>query len=143
MQYLEISLENIYNKILHKESFLPLMVANALVVYKLTHNSEAYWESFAQAIESRSIKNTNDIYLFFIDFLPHTDEFKKSYEHKIEHLKEFRSLIEELFFKQKYFYKNPDEFSKLLSRYITGIYTSPIKKITLEIFELSANIRFK
>ncbi len=76
---------------------------------------------FSKKTSVLSILSIKDIYMFFIDFLPHTNHFKKSYKNKISHLREFDSFLEEFFYKQKYYYKNPDKFMEHLDRCIKGI----------------------
>jgi N-glycosylase/DNA lyase len=132
-----------YNSIEDKAVFLPLVVANSIIWYKLSHDDEVYWMNFSKKTSALSIHNTKDMYLFFIDFLPQTSNFEKSYKIKIEHLKEFDSFLEEFFCKQKFYYKNPDKFTEHLDKCITGIPNPKVSIFCTEIFKMSAEIRFK
>jgi len=132
-----------HDSIWDKATYLPLVIANAIIWYKLSHEDEVYWMNFSKKASAVEIHSVKDIYLFFIDFLPTTSQFKESYNKKIEHLKEFDSFLEEFFYKQKYYYKNPDKFTLHLKRCITGIPNPKVWKFCSEIFTISSEIRFK
>jgi N-glycosylase/DNA lyase len=121
MEHLSPILESMYEDIDDKAVFLPLVIANALICYKLSHDDEVYWMNFSKKVSHIEIHSITDIYLFFIDFLPQTSHFEKSYQKKIDHLKEFDHFLEEFFYKQKYYSKNPEIFFIHLNKCITGI----------------------
>lgn len=81
--------------------------------------------------------------MFFIDFLPQTSQFERSYIKKVEHLKEFDEFIHEFFFKQKFYYKNPETFVKHLNKYMTGIKNPKVGEFCSEIFAMASKVRFE
>jgi len=60
---------------------------------------------------SEEVRNFNfnkiqDIYLFFIDFLPKIEKDRKKIPNKVSKIKDLKPLLDDMFFKQKYYYKN-------------------------------------
>lgn len=143
MEHLTKILQSMHDNIEDKAVFLPLVIANAIIWYKLSHEDEVYWMNFSQKTIHSNIHSLKDIYMFFIDFLPQSSQFKKSYQRKIEHLREFDSFLEEFFYKQKYYFKNPDDFTKHLNRCITGIPNPKVWEFCSEVFKIASEIRFK
>ncbi len=142
MQHLKDILSEMYESLDNKEIFIPLNVANAIIVYKLAHDDEVYWKNFSSQATAFPMENINDMYLFFIDFLPKTSQFQESYEKKIEHLKEFQPCLQELYYKQKFYAKNPDKLEKDLCRYM-GVMPNPqLKTFANQVFDIVSEIRF-
>jgi len=72
--------------------------------------------NFTKQAEERKIESVKDIYLFYLDFLPKTNVFDKTFLRQVEHLKQFHIFLEEILYKQKFYYKNIDAFEKNLLR---------------------------
>ena len=142
MEHLEETLRHMYGEIESKEIFLPLIISNAIICYKSAHNDEVYWENFRRKTLENKLNTIQDIYLFFIDFLPQTSYFERSYQKKVEHLKEFDTFLYELFCKQKYYYKHPEDFTKHLHKCITWIPNPKVWEFSQKIFNIGSNIRF-
>lgn len=143
MQHIEKILQGMYQSIDNKDIYLPLIVSNAIICYKLAHDDEVYWMNFSKKAIAYKAENLKDIYMFFIDFLPQTSQFEKSYHKKIEHLKEFDSFLNEFYYKQKYYFKNPSDFTNHLNRCIEWIPNPKVWEFSLELFKLASEIRFK
>lgn len=47
--------------------------------YKLPHNDEVYWMNFSKKVLENNPQNIKDIYMFYIDFLPRENKFKKNF----------------------------------------------------------------
>lgn len=143
MEHIREILAGTYDKLEDKAVFIPLVIANAIICHKLAHNDEVYWMNFSRKIQERDIHSLKDIYLFFIDFLPQTSEFEHSYQRKIDHIKEFNGFFDELFIKQKFYYKNPEIFGKHFIRSIQGFPNPLMCRFIQEIFLMSSEIRFE
>jgi len=142
MEHLKKIFQRNYKELNNKEVFLPIIVANSIICYKLAHDDEVYWSNFCRKYSKQDLHKLTEIYLFFIDFLPQTSQFESSYKKKVEHLKEFDSFLSELFFKQKFYYKNKDKFKRDLKRSIDWIPNPFLSKFVEEIFDIASEIRF-
>ncbi len=135
-------LSDMYQQIDNKEIFIPVNIANALIVYKMAHDDIVYWKNFSKKSSLFHMDNLKDMYLFFVDFLPQTSQFQKSYTRKVDHMKEFHPFLEELYFSQKFYYKNPGTFRKHLERSISWIPNPRLSTFTQEIFKIVSHVRF-
>ncbi len=110
-----LALKDLYEKINNKELFLPLVLSNSIVCYQLSSSWEKYWEEFSQEASKFNFATMDDIYFFFIDFLPKSTWNKRFLDTKISRLKKLRPFLDDLFFNQKYFYKNMALLQKKLA----------------------------
>lgn len=143
MEHIKEILQKTYEKLEHKEVFIPIVIANSIICYKLAHDDEVYWTNFSRKITERELLTLKDIYMFFIDFLPQTSHFEDSYKRKVDHLKEFDEFLRELFIKQKYYYKHPEDFEKHFKRSTHGLPNPIICRFVQEIFTIATTIRFE
>lgn len=143
MQHLENILQKLYDNLDNKGIFIPLCVSSAIIAHKLAHKDEVYWMNFSKKVQERNIQNIQDIYMFYIDFLPQIDTFQITFLKQIEHLKQFHVFLEEVLYKQKYFYKNIDAFEKNISIGIEKIPNPFILSFAKEIFITTAKIKFE
>ncbi len=143
MEHLENILKKFYQNIDNKWIFIPLCVSSAIIWYKLAHNDEVFWMNFTKQAEERKIESVKDIYLFYLDFLPKTNVFDKTFLRQVEHLKQFHIFLEEILYKQKFYYKNIDAFEKNLLRWVEKIPNPMLPKFAKEIFIVAAKIKFE
>lgn len=143
MENLEKILQNLYNNLENKWLFIPLCVSNSIVAHKLAHKDEVYWMNFSRKVSKRKIETIKDIYLFYIDFLPQIDIFEVTFLKQIEHLKEFHLFLEEILYKQKYYYKNIEAFEKNISKGMEKIPNPFILKFAKEVFIITSKIKFE
>lgn len=143
MEHLTEILEELYNDIDNKGIFIPLCVSNAIIANKLAHKDEVYWKNFSRKVTERKIKTVKDIYLFYIDFLPQIDIFEVTFLKQIEHLKQFHIFLEEILYKQKYYYKNIDAFEKNITKGMAKMPNPFILEFAKEVFLITSKIKFE
>jgi len=82
MEYIAVLLEDMYNDMEYKEMFLPLVLANAIVCYRLVMYDKNYWMEFCKKATDPgvTIKDLEDVYDFFRVFLTESPQFEYSYE---------------------------------------------------------------
>ncbi len=144
MNYIENILEEMYEKIGHKEMFLPLTLANSIICYKLAYYDKGYWMDFCKESTDPELhmETIDDIYNFFGLFLTEMWQFQYSYRKRIQDLKKFEDFFSEFFFKQKFFFKHPQELTKQMKKCIIGIPDPQLLEFTREIFDITSRIRF-
>jgi len=120
MKYIHSILEEMYDKMENKEMFLPLIIANGIVCHRLAYYDKSYWMAFAFNSRDPNIKmdDIHDIFNFFEIFLMDSIQFEYAYHGRMNRLEDFRIFLEEFFFKQKYFFKHPDDFRDKLKKAI-------------------------
>jgi N-glycosylase/DNA lyase len=143
MENLENILTKLYSDLDNKGIFIPLCVSNAIIAHKLAHKDEVYWMNFSRKVNERNIETIKDIYMFYIDFLPQIDVFEITFLKQIEHLKQFHIFLEEVLYKQKYFYKNIDAFEKNISKGIEKMPNPFILGFAKEVFIIAGKIKFE
>jgi len=142
MEHLNSILQWLYDTIDEKGMFIPLSVSNAIIGFKFAHNDEVYWMNFKRKAAERKIHNIKELYMFYIDFLPQYSKDSKSLNRKIAHIKEFDIFLNEILFKQKYYFKNPDQFSKILKKGLVKTPNPLLIKFVEDIFAMSSKIKF-
>lgn len=143
MENIEKILRDLYDSLENKGMFIPLCVSNAIIAYKLAHSDEVYWINFSQKAAQRNIETIKDLYMFYVDFLPRENKFEKTFLKQIEHLRQFDIFLEEILYRQKYFYKNMHIFEKNLQRWLEKFPNPLLKAFATEIFTLAAKIKFE
>ena len=142
MKNLESILTKLYHELDDTWIFIPLCVSNSIIAYKLASKDEVYWMNFSAKAQQRNIQSITDIYLFYIDFLPQNAIFQQTFLKQIEHLKEFHTFLEEIFHRQKFFFKNIDQFEKKLSRGLDKIPNPFVLDFSKKVFIMAAQIKF-
>lgn len=142
MEHINKILSDLHENIENKGMFIPLCISNAIVAYKLAHNDEVYWLNFSKKACERKINTIKDLYMFYIDFLPQTSKFDKTFMNQVDNLKTFNSFLEEILYKQKFYYKNTDIFETHLLRGLEKIPNPMLPKFAKEIFLIAAEIKF-
>ncbi len=136
------NLSIIFNKIDNKEFFLPLVLASWIVFYSLSNAWDKYWEKVWENIECFNFKKIDDVYLFFIDFLPKLWINDKSIWKKIVKLKKIRSFLDDLYFKQTFYHKNMLLLSKKIAEYSWTLFDDLIVTYSVRMYAYWARIRF-
>ncbi len=143
MEHLPQILEKLYDDLDNKGIFIPLCVSNAIIAHKLAHKDEVYWMNFSRKVRERNIESIKDIYMFYIDFLPQIDIFEVTFLKQVEHLKQFHIFLEEILYKQKFFYKNIEAFEKNITKWLEKMPNPFILSFAKEIFIMTSKIKFE
>lgn len=145
MEYIRKILTWMYQDMEEKNMFLPLVVSNAIVCYKLVHYDRWYWMEFAKSAEEASIKieSIEDVFTFFDGFLETTPQFEFSHRWRRKRLREFENFFHDFCIKQKYFYKNPNELEKQMNIFVEKKPNNNLHIFVSEIFTIASEIRFK
>ena len=69
-------------------------------------------------------------------------QFEYAYNGRMKRLEDFRWFLEEFFFKQKYFFKHPDDFRDKLKKAIWDVPDIHMQKFIEETFDIASRIRF-
>lgn len=136
------NLWEVYKNINNKDFFLPLVLSSSLVLYSISMTSEKYWETLSIKISEFNFSKIDDIYLFFIDFLPTLWINDKSISKKIIKLKQIRPFLDDLYFKQTYFHKNMLLLSKKIAEYSEWFFDDDIVVFTVRMYAYWARVRF-
>jgi len=136
------SLSWIFQKINNKEFFLPLVLASSIVFYSISNKSNTYWEILWEHIERSEFNTIDDVYFFFIDFLPKLWINAKSTWKKIVKLKKIRPFLDDLYFKQTYYHKNMLLLSKKIADYSWTLFDDLIVTYSVRMYAYGARVRF-
>jgi len=79
--YLERILRELYDGLENKEIFIPIVLCNTIISYKLAFYDTAYWMEFSYWVRNSGIKlyNFEDIKIFFDWFVRQTPQFELVY----------------------------------------------------------------
>lgn len=144
MEYIAKLLEDMYDNMEHKEMFLPLVLWNSIICYRLVKYDKNYWMEFCKKAVDPEIKleNLEDMYEFFDVFLSESPQFEYSYKWRNEHLELFHDFFQEFYFKQKYFFKYPDELENQMKRFTWQNLELSLVNFTKEFFDIASRIKY-
>ena len=133
---------NFYSKISNKEFFLLLVISNSVVCYNLSKKSLDHWDKFIKESLKYDFKKVSDVYMFFIDFLPKVISDKDKISNRIQKIKDLKPLLDDMYFKQMYFYKNMDLLNYKLSWVIDMLFNEKIVMYAVKMYYFASRTRF-
>lgn len=98
-----IALKDLYENILDKELYLPLIIANSIICYQLSWKWEDYWEEFSIYFSNFSFEN-KDILKELGFFIKNSKNNKRFVDTKIKRLEKVRPFIENYIKQQEFYY---------------------------------------
>lgn len=123
-----IALKNLYENILDKDLYLPLIISNSIICYQLSWKWEDYWEEFSEYFSNLSPlggkypKGDRGIIEKLWNFIKNSKNNKRFVDTKIKRLEKLRLFIEKYIDNQEYYYENMlvlrDELAKTMKQKI-------------------------
>ncbi len=110
-----IALKKLWEKLLDKELFLALTIANSIICYQLSWKWEDYWEEFSQYFSDIKIIESNLLEELSI-FIANSKNNKRFIATKQARLEKLRPFIDIFFWKWKYYYENMAELRDILAK---------------------------
>lgn len=143
--YISKILRNLYEHIENKEIFIPIVIANTIICYKLTFYDKSYWMEFSHWVLHSGIKlqNFEDIEIFFTGFVKQTPQFELLYNDTLSRLKSYTIFFQDFSIKQKYYYKNPEKIKQHMQLYWNKDTKAELIHLCQEILKIAWDIKFK
>jgi len=137
-------LENLFNNMWNKDFYLLLITVSCSALYNFSKKEE-YWQMLSEEVRNFNFNKIQDIYLFFIDFLPKIEKDRKKIPNKVSKIKDLKPLLDDMFFKQKYYYKNMGLLKNKISERIKKlklVYNDNIAIYVVRNYSFWSKIRF-
>jgi len=143
--YLERILRELYDGLENKEIFIPIVLCNTIISYKLAFYDTAYWMEFSYWVRNSGIKlyNFEDIKIFFDWFVRQTPQFELVYNDTYHRVIWYEKFLKDFSIKQKYYYKNPDMLEKHMKLFVDETPEDTLIVLWKKVVELTGNIKFQ
>lgn len=143
--YLIKVLEKVYKEIDNKGMFMPVVLANTIISYKLTFYDTSYWMEFCHWVTDPwiEINDFDDIKIFFDWFVRQTPQFELLYNDTYHRLIWFEEFFIDFSIKQKYYFKNPDILEKHMLLFSEIKWDSKLIELSKEVLHIAWSIKFK
>jgi len=134
---------SLYNEINDKGFFLSLITTNALICYQLSSSWEEYWREFWDKAWKYNYQDMNDIFNFFIDFLPKSKGNKRLVPTKLKRLEKLRNFLSDFSDHESDFYNDMISLQTALGKTMKQKKTDKTIVFAVKMFGYWARIRFK